>query len=174
MAILPIYQYPHPVLREECSPVEDIDAEVRQLIADMVETMHDAPGIGLAAPQVGVARRIAIIDLGVGEDTDELLILINPEIVAESGRASDSEGCLSIQDLTDKVTRPEFVTLRATDLEGVSYELEAEGLLARAIQHELDHLDGILFIDHLRGLRRERAKRWLKRLTEAQVAEAAP
>jgi len=174
MAILSICQYPDPVLRQECSAVVEIDDEVRQLVADMIETMHDAPGIGLAAPQVGVARRIAVIDLGVGENEDELLVLINPEIVSESGRASDSEGCLSIQDLTEKVTRPEFVTLRATNLEGASFELEADDLLARAIQHEVDHLDGILFIDHLQGLRRERAKRRLRRLAEAQAAVATP
>lgn len=164
MAVLPIVQYPDPVLRRVCDPVEAIDEELRQLVADMVETMHDAPGIGLAAPQVGVSKRLAVIDLGVGEDEDELLVLINPEIVDSSGRASDTEGCLSIQDLTERVTRPELVTLRAENLEGEAYEIEADGLLARAIQHELDHLDGVLFIDHLKGLRRERAKRRLKRL----------
>ncbi|MEM6701059.1 MAG: peptide deformylase [Acidobacteriota bacterium] len=164
MALLKIVQYPDPILRQVCEPVETVDEKLRQLVADMVETMHDAPGIGLAAPQIGVSKRLAVIDLGVGEEEDELLVLLNPEIVDSSGKATDTEGCLSIQDLTERVTRPEFVTLRASNLEGESYEIEADGLLARAIQHELDHLDGVLFIDHLKGLRRERARRRLKRL----------
>ncbi|MEM1250547.1 MAG: peptide deformylase, partial [Acidobacteriota bacterium] len=118
MALLKIVQYPDPILRQVCEPVETVDEKLRQLVADMVETMHDAPGIGLAAPQIGVSKRLAVIDLGVGEDEDELLVLLNPEIVDSSGKATDTEGCLSIQDLTERVTRPEFVTLRASNLEG--------------------------------------------------------
>ncbi len=170
MPVLPIVQYPDPVLRVMCEPVGEIDDVVRRLVHDMVETMYAAPGIGLAAPQVGVTSRLAVIDLGVGEKDGELLVLINPEVTESHGSASDTEGCLSIQDLTEKVTRPEFVTLRARDLDGAEYELEADGLLARAIQHELDHLDGVLFVDHLRGLRRERAKRRLKRLVAGAQA----
>ena len=168
MALLSIRQYPDPVLRVACEPVTEIDAAVEALVADMVETMYAAPGIGLAAPQVGVTRRIAVVDVGAGDTEDELLVLINPEIVASEGRATDTEGCLSIQDFTEKVTRPEIVTLRATDLRGERYELETGGLLARAVQHELDHLDGVLFVDRLRGLRKERAKRRLRRLVEGQ------
>lgn len=170
MAILPIRQYPDPVLREVCEAIDEVDDELRELVADMVETMHDAPGIGLAAPQVGITRRLAVIDLGGGEEESEVFVLLNPEIVESQGRATDTEGCLSIQDLTEKVTRPEFVTLRAQNLDGDTYELEADGLLARAIQHELDHLDGVLFVDRLRGLRRERAKRRLKKLAALAAA----
>ena len=170
MAVLPIVQYPDPVLRQVCAPVLEFDQDLEELVADMVETMYDAPGIGLAAPQIGVTKRVAVIDLAVGEETDELIVVINPEIIASDGKAADTEGCLSIQDLSEKVTRPEFVTLRAVNLAGETYEVEADGLLARAIQHELDHLDGVLFIDHLKGLRRERAKRRLRRLTEAWEA----
>ncbi len=164
MPILPIRIYPDPVLRVRCAEVTDFDEGLVRLIDDMVETMYQAPGIGLAASQVGVELRVAVVDLSVGEEEGELLTLVNPEIYAADGSECDSEGCLSIPDLTDKVTRPQRIALRAQDASGEKFELEADGLLARAIQHEIDHLNGILFIDHLRGLRKERAKRRLKRL----------
>ena len=164
MALLPIRIYPDPVLRQRCTEVDSFDADLEKLIEDMVETMHRAPGIGLAASQVGVRTRVAVVDLSVGESADELLVMVNPEVVSSAGSATESEGCLSIPDYTDKVTRPEEIVVRARDVSGDEYEVDAEGLLARAIQHEIDHLNGILFVDHLRGLRKERARRFLKRL----------
>jgi peptide deformylase len=166
MAVLPIRVYPDPVLRQRCVEVIDFDDALRQLVADMVATMHAAPGIGLAASQVGVERRVAVVDLSVGEDPAQLLVLVNPQLVRSEGREDDSEGCLSIPDFTEKVTRPDTVLVSACDAEGAAYEVTASGLLARAIQHEMDHLDGVLFVDHLRGLRRERARRHLARLAE--------
>jgi peptide deformylase len=168
MAILPIRIYPDPVLRAKCRPVEQLDAGLRQLAADMVETMHAAPGVGLAAPQVGVELRLTVVDISVGEDPSLLKVLVNPEIVRREGQEADVEGCLSLPGINDKVDRPLSITLRARDLTGEPYELEAEGYMARVICHEVDHLDGILFTDRLHGLRRERARRQLKRLAEAQ------
>ena len=164
MAVLPIRIYPDPVLRVKCSPVAAVDDRVRKLAADMVETMHAAPGIGLAAPQVGVEERLAVVDLSVGEDPGQVHVLINPEIVHREGQETEVEGCLSIPGLTDKVDRPAVVKIKALDLAAQQFELKAEGWFARALCHELDHLDGVLFIDHLRGLRKERAKRQLRRL----------
>ena len=164
MAVLAIRIYPDPVLRVQCRAVTAIDDRVRKLAADMVETMHAAPGIGLAAPQVGIEERLAVVDLSVGEDPSQVHVLINPEIVHREGLETEVEGCLSLPGMTDKVDRPSAIRLKALDLSGQPIELQAEGWLARALCHELDHLDGILFVDHLRGLRRERAKRQLKKL----------
>ncbi len=172
MAILPIRLFPDPVLRVECPPVEAFDGELAQLAADMIETMHAAPGIGLAAPQVGVEQRLAVVDLSVGEDEAALHVLVNPEVVAESGSEQDFEGCLSIPGVSEKVGRPQKIAVEARDLEGRPFRLEAEELLARAICHEIDHLNGVLFIDRLRGLRRERARRQLRR--EARKREEQP
>ena len=166
MALLPIRQYPDPVLRRECPPVERFDDELRRLAADMVETMHAAPGIGLAAPQVGVEIRLAVVDLSAGEEPEAVHVLANPRIVAVDGSGIELEGCLSIPELSEKVTRPTRITVEAQDLRGRPLLFEAEEWLARAICHEVDHLDGILFPDRLRGLRREKAKRALKRLRQ--------
>ncbi len=168
MAILPIRIYPDPVLRAKCRRVQTFDADLRKLAADMVDTMHAAPGVGLAAPQVGVDIRLAVVDISVGEDANALYALVNPEIVRREGTETDTEGCLSLPGITDKVDRPFAITVKAQDLNGKPFELEAEGYLARAICHELDHLDGVLFTDHLRGLRKERARRQLKRLAAEQ------
>ena len=168
MAILPIRIYPDPVLRVQCRAVTEFDESLRKLVADMIETMHAAPGIGLAAPQVGVDLRVAVVDLSVGEDPEQVYILINPEIVRRQGQETDVEGCLSLPGITDKVERPTHVRIKALDLEGKPYEAEVDDWLARAICHELDHLDGVLFVDHLRGLRRERARRQLKKLAAEQ------
>jgi peptide deformylase len=168
MAILAIRIYPDPVLRVKCRPVETFDAGLRKLAANMVDTMHAAPGVGLAAPQVGIDLRLAVVDISVGEDPSGIRVLVNPEIVRREGMETDTEGCLSLPGITDKVDRPFSITLRAQDLEGKPFELEADDYLARAICHEIDHLDGILFTDHLRGLRKERSKRQLKRLAEEQ------
>ena len=164
MAVLPIRIYPDPVLRERCSEVTSFDGELRKLAADMVEPMHAAPGIGLAASQVGDERRICVVDLTVGEDPDAIHVLVNPEILDPVDSVTDVEGCLSLPGITDKVARPFRIRVRAQDLDGEPFELEAEDWLARAICHEVDHLDGVLFLDHLRGLRRERARRFLRRL----------
>jgi peptide deformylase len=166
MAILAIRIYPDPILRVKCRPVSEIDARVKKLAADMVETMHAAPGVGLAAPQVGVDLRLAVVDVTIGEDPSQVTVLINPEVVERSGLDSDVEGCLSLPGITDKVDRPASVTVRAQDLEGRPIELVAEGFHARALCHEIDHLDGILFPDHLRGLRKERVRRQLKKLAD--------
>ena len=172
MSVLPIRLYPDPVLRVRCRPVATFDEELARLVANMVETMHAAPGIGLAANQVGVETRVAVVDLSVGEREEDLLVLINPEVLAEEGEDEDVEGCLSIPDFTEKVARPIAVRVRAADASGGRFELEAEGLLARAICHEVDHLDGRLFTDRLRGLRRERARRALRRLMRDLEQEA--
>ena len=173
MALLPIRQYPDPVLRQRCREVEAFDQALAELARNMVETMHGAPGIGLAAPQVGVELRLAVVDLSVGEDPDALITLINPVLVEREGLDVETEGCLSIPDLSEKVVRPERVRVAARSLSGDPFELETEGLLARAIQHEIDHLDGVLFVDRLKGLRRERAKRHLRRLVQESEAGTA-
>lgn len=170
MAILPIRIYPDPVLRVKCPEVTEFDAALRKLAADMIETMHAAPGIGLAAPQVGVEKRIAVVDLSVGEDRSQVHVLVNPKIVFKEGMESDVEGCLSLPGINDKVDRPLRVTVKAQDLDGKPVELQAEDWLARALCHEIDHLEGILFVDHLRGLRKERVRRQLRRLAaESEV-----
>ncbi|HUO86740.1 MAG TPA: peptide deformylase, partial [Thermoanaerobaculia bacterium] len=133
-------------------------------VADLVETMVAAPGVGLAAPQVGVSRRVFVVDVSVGEDPEALHVFVNPRIVERSGQVAEFEGCLSIPELSEKVERPQRVVVEARDAEGKPFTLEAEDLLARAICHENDHLDGVLFVDRLRGLRRDKARRQLKRM----------
>lgn len=164
MAILDIRIFPDPVLRVECPPVEEFGDELRRLVDDMVETMYAAPGVGLAAPQVGVEKRLAVVDVSVSKEPERLLVLVNPEIVESSGREVDFEGCLSIPQLSEKVARPTKVRVKAQNLDGESFELEAEDFEARAICHELDHLDGVLFIDHMKGLRRDKVRRKLRKL----------
>jgi peptide deformylase len=168
MAILPIRIYPDPILRVKTRKVEEFDDRLRKLASDMVETMHAAPGVGLAAPQVGSDLRIAVVDISVGEEPGMLKVLVNPEIVRREGLETDVEGCLSLPGITDKVDRPTTITVRAQDLTGKPFELEAVDYMARAVCHEVDHLDGILFTDHLRGLRKERVRRQLKKLAELQ------
>lgn len=168
MSLLPILLYPDPVLREKCAEVDVFDEELATLVADMIETMHEAPGVGLAAPQVGVGRRVAVVDTSVGEDPAELHVLVNPRLAAHEGSESDLEGCLSIPDFTEKVDRPARIAIEAQGTDGEPFTLEAEGFLARAICHEIDHLDGILFTDRLKGLRRERGRRHLRRLSRAR------
>ncbi len=169
MAVLPIRLYPDPVLRQVVDPVSEFDDELRRLARDMTETMYAAPGVGLAAPQVGISKSLAVVDVTVGEEEGALLVLVNPEIVGDDGRDTDLEGCLSIPDYTEKVERPLRIGVRSQRLDGSRFEFEAEGFLARAICHEIDHLHGILFIDRLRGLRRERGRRVLKRLRRSSA-----
>ena len=163
MATREILHFPDPRLRNAAKPVEAIDETVRQLVDDMFETMYEAPGIGLAAPQVNVSRRVITID--VSEERDSPLCLINPEILEAQGEETMEEGCLSVPETYDAVTRAERIRVRALDRDGDSFELEAEGLLAVCIQHEIDHLDGKLFVDYLSSLKRQRIR---KKLVKAQ------
>ncbi len=168
MSILPIRLYPDPVLRVRCREVEEFDPALDRWVADMVETMYAAPGIGLAAPQVGLDRRLAVVDLSVGESLEALLVLINPCIVEHEGAEVDVEGCLSLPGITEKVERPTRIVVEAVHKTGEPFSVEAEDWLARAICHELDHLDGVLFTDRLSGLKKDKAKRALRRLVEEQ------
>jgi len=164
MAVQSIRLYPDDVLRRRCRSVASYDDDLRRLVADMIETMHSAPGVGLAAPQIGVELKVAVVDVTVGDVDDAMVVLINPEIVEDAGAESDVEGCLSIPEFTAKVVRPTWIRVHAQNLEGEPVEIEAENFVARAICHEIDHLSGILFVDRLRGLRRDRGRRFLKRL----------
>jgi peptide deformylase len=163
MAVLSIRKYGDPVLRDPAAPVTGFDDALQTLIDDMVDTMYAAPGVGLAANQIGVARRLMVIDLSVGEKPDQLHVFINPEITHTEGSITEEEGCLSIPDFVEIVTRPEKLTVRYLDREGSERTMDAEGLMARAICHEIDHLDGTLFIDYLRGLKKDRI---LKRISK--------
>lgn len=163
MAVRPIVLFPDPILRQRCRPVDRFDEDLASLVADLVETCHAAPGLGLAAPQVGVDLRVAVVDLSVGAEPADLHVLVNPEVVERAGSLADTEGCLSLPELTERIERPERVRVRARGLGGEAVEVEGEGLLARALCHEIDHLDGVLFIDYLRGLRRELMLRRLRK-----------
>ncbi len=161
MAILNILHYPDPRLREHAIPVEAVDETVRRLVDDMFETMYQAPGIGLAAIQVGEPRRVIVID--ISEDRTAPLCLINPQIIEASGQEQMDEGCLSVPGVFEPVTRAERVQVRALGREGQSIEMLAEGLLAVCIQHEIDHLDGKLFVDYLSSLKRQRIRKKLEK-----------
>ena len=153
--IIPIIKIPDPILREIAEPVGEITDGVRQLLDDMVATMYDAPGIGLAAPQINISQRLVVMDCGKG-DAPELYKMVNPEIIALSEeQAVLEEGCLSIPDQTAEVTRPAKVSIRYLDEDGTSQTLAADCLLAACIQHEIDHLNGVLFIDHISRLKRD-------------------
>lgn len=157
MAILDVLHFPDPRLRRRSEPVEKITDELRQLAADLLETMYDEPGIGLAAPQVGAALRLVVLDTDWTDEEAERapLVLVNPEIVEREGRIVWNEGCLSVPELTADVERAERVVLRATDLEGREIREEAQGLRAVCFQHEVDHLDGFLFLDRISRLKRD-------------------
>ena len=163
MAVREILIIGDPILARKADPVERIDAEIVRLAKDMVETVHAAPGIGLAAPQVGVGKRVIVVDLSVGEDKDQLHVLVNPEVVAAEGEDVCEEGCLSIPDIREKVLRPRRVKVRGLDLEGRTVEIDGEDLLARALCHEIDHLEGVLFVDRLSSLKRALIKKKLKK-----------
>ena len=149
MSLLKIHHYPDPVLKRKAAPVTTFDTELRQLAGDMLDTMYAAPGVGLAAPQVGVSRRLIVLDCSPKEGERQPLVAVNPEIIASEGECCEEEGCLSVPEYYAKVTRSEQVRVRFQDLEGVSRELEASGLWAICFQHEIDHLDGVLFVDRL-------------------------
>ncbi len=167
MAVLEILKFPHPVLRQKARRVEQIDETIHRLVEDMTETMYRAPGIGLAANQVGLPRRVIVVDVSAGEAPENRLVLINPEILHREGRVTTEEGCLSVPDLREDVTRSGRVVVRALDLEGRRVEVEADDLLAVALQHEIDHLDGILFIDRISQLKRSRYVAKRKKMLQA-------
>ena len=162
--IYPIVKYGDPVLDKPAAPVSVFDDELKKLIDDMFESMYAAHGVGLAAPQIGIAKRVAVIDCSFKEDPSAKMVIINPEILKKEGRQTHSEGCLSLPDFRENVTRAMKCTVRAQDAEGKWFEAEGEELLARAMQHETDHLNGKLFISHISGLKRDLIKRKIKKL----------
>lgn len=165
--IYPIVKFGNPVLEKKAEMVTVFDDELRKLIDDMFESMYAARGVGLAAPQIGISRRIAVIDVTFKEDPKAKLVLMNPEIIHTEGRFKQSEGCLSIPDFRENVTRPRAVTVRAQDEHGKIFELTGEELLARALQHETDHLNGKLYISHISALKRDLIKRKIRKLVKA-------
>jgi peptide deformylase len=167
MAVREILIIGDPILTRRSEPVEAVTEDIVRLARDMVETVHAAPGIGLAAPQIGFSKRVIVVDLSVGEDTDALHVLINPEIVAKEGEAVCEEGCLSVPDIKEKVARPYRVVVRGLGLDGKPVEIEGEDLLARAFCHEIDHLDGILFVEKLSALKRTLIKKKFKKTAAA-------
>jgi peptide deformylase len=163
-----ILKYGEPVLETKAEPVTEFDtAELRELISDMWETMYAAKGVGLAAPQIGTDKRISVIDISVGEDEKQKIVIINPEITFSEGKQTGEEGCLSIPGFREPVSRANKVTVRAQNEKGEPIEFNGEDLLARAFLHEIDHLNGILFINHLSGLKRDIIRRKIKKLQKA-------
>jgi peptide deformylase len=165
--IYPIVKFGNPVLEKPAEKVTVFDGELKKLIEDMFESMYEAHGVGLAAPQIGIGRRIAVIDVTFKEDPKAKLVLVNPEIIHTEGKHTQSEGCLSIPDFRENVTRANKVTVRAQDVNGEFYEKTGEELLARAFLHETDHLNGRLYISHLSALKRDLMKRKIKKLMKA-------
>ncbi len=169
LAIRDIIRYGDPRLLASNDEVDPVAEDLSGLIADMVETCHAAPGVGLAAPQLGVNKRVAIIDLSAGADPNALVVLVNPVVIEASGEQKEEEGCLSVPDIAEKAVRPARVRVRAADASGVVREIEGTGLLARALCHETDHLNGTLFVDRLRGLKRELTWRKIRRQKEKGI-----
>jgi peptide deformylase len=165
--IYPIVKFGDPVLERPTDPVTVFDDELLKLIDDMFESMYEARGVGLAAPQIGISRRLAVIDITFKEDPDAKLVLANPEILHTEGKHTQPEGCLSIPEFREPVTRAQKVTIRAQDAHGKWYEKTGEDLLARAFLHETDHLSGKLYISHISGLKRDLMKRKIRKLIKA-------
>lgn len=165
--IYPIVKFGDAVLERRAEPITVFDDELKKLVEDMFESMYAAHGVGLAAPQIGISKRLAVIDITFKEDPDAKLVLANPEIIHTEGRHSQNEGCLSIPDFRESVTRPKKVTIRAQDVNGQFYEKTGEELLARAFLHETDHLNGKLYISHLSALKRDLIKRKIRKLMKA-------
>jgi peptide deformylase len=165
--IYPIVKFGNPVLEKPAAPVTEFDEELKTLVADMFESMYEAKGVGLAAPQIGISKRLAVIDVSFKENPREKLVLANPEIIHTEGKQTQSEGCLSIPDFRENVTRANKVTIRAQDVNGKWYEKTGEELLARAFLHETDHLNGKLYISHLSALKRDLIKRKIRKLVKA-------
>lgn len=165
MAVHPIVQYPDPVLLNPTRPIEDITVEVRRLIDDMWETMYAAPGVGLAANQIGIDLRVAVIDTTSSEEKGmHKVVLINPEVIEEDGHLKEEEGCLSFPGFTDTTSRYERVKVRALDIDGAEFEIEGTGLFGRALSHETDHLDGHVFIERMSVLKRDLIRRKIRKL----------
>jgi peptide deformylase len=162
--ILKIVKYPEPVLQQPGEPVTEFNAELRKLVADMFETMYAEQGIGLAAQQVGVAKRVTVIDLSAGKDPAQKLVLVNPEIIAREGKQYEEEGCLSFPEIREKIPRALKVRVRAQDETGKWFEIDGEELLSRCFQHEIDHLDGTLFIFRMSALKRDLTLRKIRKL----------
>jgi peptide deformylase len=165
--IYTIVKYGDPVLEKRAEPVTVFDEELKKLVDDMFESMYAAHGVGLAAPQIGISKRLAVIDVTFKEDPDAKLVLANPEIIHTEGRHSQNEGCLSVPDFRENVTRPRKVTVRAQDVNGKFFEKTGEELLARAFLHETDHLNGKLYMSHLSALKRDLMKRKIRKLMKA-------
>jgi peptide deformylase len=163
----PIVRYGEGALTRPAAPVTEFDESLGRLIDDMIDTMYAAPGVGLAAPQIGVPLRVAVIDLSVGKRGGELFTLVNPEFVERDGMQLEDEGCLSLPGFTATVARPAHAVVRAKDRHGQEQIVEGNGLLARALQHEIDHLDGLLFLDRLRGIKRDLIVRRVRKLQRA-------
>lgn len=162
--ILNIVKYPDPVLQQPGEPVTEFNDELRKLVADMFETTYAKQGVGLAAPQVGVSKRLTTIDLSMGKDPKEKLVLVNPEIISQEGRLYEEEGCLSFPDISEKVVRAAKVSIRAQDQYGKWFEMEGTDLLSRCFQHEIDHVDGVLFIFRMSALKRDLTIRKIRKL----------
>ena len=165
--IRPILKYGDSLLHERARSVEQITPDVERLIDDMIETMYAAPGIGLAAPQVGERLRVCVVDISVGRDPHGLLVMINPEVIERDGIQLEEEGCLSVPGFNATVVRPARIVIKAQDRNGDVFQCEGTELLARAFQHELDHLDGLLFVEHLRGVKRDMIVRKIRKLTRS-------
>ncbi len=165
--IYPIVKFGNPVLEKPSATVTVFDEELKKLVADMFLSMYAAHGVGLAAPQIGIGRRIAVVDVTFQEDPSAKLVLINPEIIHTEGRHTQSEGCLSIPDFRENVSRPKKVTIRAQDVQGNIFEKTGEELLARAFLHETDHLNGKLYFSHISALKRDLMKRKIRKMMKA-------
>ena len=163
----PIVKYPEPVLQRPAAPVTEFNEELRTLVDDMFESMYAAQGIGLAAPQVGVSKRVTVLDLSFQKNPEDKIVLINPEITFKQGKQYGEEGCLSLPDIHEKVSRASVVKVRAQNLAGEWREYDGEELLARAFQHEIDHLDGVLFIFRVSALKRDLIQRRIRKLQKA-------
>jgi peptide deformylase len=162
-----IVKYPEPVLERPGEPVTEFDGELQKLVDDMFESMYAAKGIGLAAPQIGLSKRLTVIDLSFKERPEDRIVLINPEIIFREGKQYEEEGCLSLPEIRDKVSRAAKVRVRAQDVKGEWFEIEGEELLARAFQHEIDHLDGILFFRRVSALKRDLILRKIRKMQKA-------
>lgn len=172
MALRPILKYPDPRLKQVASPVKEVNDEIRQLVDDMAETMYAAPGVGLAATQIGVMLRVFVIDIAGEDEPSDLKVFINPEITETTGTQTWEEGCLSFPGVTEEIRRAELVTVRALDRDGKPFELHADGLLAVAVQHENDHLNGVVMLDKLSAVKRRLLGRKLAKAKAEEAEEA--
>lgn len=168
MAILTIRHYPDPVLQQVAQPVTDIDGTIKTLAQDMVETMYAAPGVGLAAPQVGVSQRLIVLDCAPKGEASQLIVAVNPEITHREGEQFEEEGCLSVPGYYCRIHRAQKITVRFLDLQGQTVEMDAEGFQAVAFQHEIDHLEGLLFVDHLSSLKKGMFRKKYQRIMQQQ------